>query len=335
MSWLLLLSFRGSEAIMADPITDQLEQGKRYVFIPCGTYQIDSTIEILSEVIIEGESMKCVTILFDRDITAIRNYAHFTQIKNLTLQGRNPALSGGDAIENRQGRTVFQNLDIKHPGRHGIYVNGQMSLGIGGNANLSRYYNIRIDQAESHGLFVDGSDANVCHFENMDVTHSGGWGIYDDGFLGNTYLTCHTSSNELGGYKTTNLHARHTIVGCYAEDGQANEFNCSATILGGFMNEVWRDCSDPFDPDHIDHDIQAMVFPTVSDSDFRVAFYSTGQRYMITLVDTHGRTISNLLNRQIPEGVYQMEFHSPGVTGEHYIIIRSGNESSVLKITII
>ena len=47
----------------------------------------------------------------------------------------------------------------------------------------------------NNGIFIEGCDANTILFENVDASQNRRWGIFDNGFLGNTYTKPHLAFN--------------------------------------------------------------------------------------------------------------------------------------------
>lgn len=101
------------------------------------------------------------------------------------------------------------------------------------NANNTSLRGVRAVSNTRHGFFVDGSDTNVCLFDQCDAMSNTAIGFFDSGFLGNTYVACHTADNAQG-YKTDNANARHVFIGCYAESGQLDsQWSQHTLVLGG------------------------------------------------------------------------------------------------------
>lgn len=48
------------------------------------------------------------------------------------------------------------------------------------------------------GIYIEGHDASVMMGSRIDVGANGRWGIYDDSFLGNTWIEVHSEGNGLG-----------------------------------------------------------------------------------------------------------------------------------------
>jgi hypothetical protein len=104
-------------------------------------------------------------------------------------------------------------------------------------------------------LFVDGGDANAglaLHFRSVN---NGKWGIFESSFLGNAYIQCPTSGNQLGAVRAESK-AASCFFGCYVESGSGGAVEIeypsvwigslsaptgAGTILdGGEMKGIWR-----------------------------------------------------------------------------------------------
>jgi hypothetical protein len=68
-----------------------------------------------------------------------------------------------------------------------------------GNANLFYLENCAGNGNWGSGLFVDGADANAGSVIAFNSVNNGRYGIWDNSFLGNTYLGCHVATNGLRG----------------------------------------------------------------------------------------------------------------------------------------
>ena len=144
-------------------------------------------------------------------------------------------------------RAKIRDCQISGWTNHGLHIVATSGGGgvLEGNANCWEVDSLRIQQNGSHGVYVEGADANAGVATRVDSSSNTGWGFYDRSFLGNTYVGCHTAANGTGSYKTSNSNARHIFLGCYVEGGQPSpSFNgedtapgaaSSAIILGGIL----------------------------------------------------------------------------------------------------
>ncbi len=113
------------------------------------------------------------------------------------------------------------------------------------NANCSQFYNVDIYFSTRNGLYLKGPDANQCLIIALNASDNGsilpdgtrvGWGVDDQSFLGNIYLSCHTSSNKGGSYRSLDPNAKSLFVGCYAElDQNAADIRPPSFAVGGIM----------------------------------------------------------------------------------------------------
>ncbi len=146
----------------------------------------------------------------------------------------------GHAIHMRT-RALIENVYIEAFSGDGIRI--YASVGGGGaeegNANNWAIRGGRVNDCGGNGLFVYGGDANAGTCIGLDCSHNGlgatgGWGILESSFLGNSYVGTHTSANVSGGYKTTNANSRNTFYGAYDEGGQpANLLLYPAKYISG------------------------------------------------------------------------------------------------------
>lgn len=64
-----------------------------------------------------------------------------------------------------------------------------------GNANLTRIDGLMCRDNGRHGVYVQGGDANSINAYDVNVIGNRGWGILDDGFLGNRWIGLHAANN--------------------------------------------------------------------------------------------------------------------------------------------
>ena len=131
----------------------------------------------------------------------------------------------------------------------GVHINS--TVGLGQNSNAVQLINVYSDNNERHGFYTHNSDSNACYFRGCSANNNGnlvgngqfGWGFYEDGFLGNTYIACQADSNygdgpdgygnTGGGYYSTQATNRSIFLGCYAEGGQAVKLQGPMQWIGG------------------------------------------------------------------------------------------------------
>lgn len=131
----------------------------------------------------------------------------------------------------------------------GIHIDADHRYNTPTNANLWQIQNCRVDRC-NNGFFVQGKDANAGCAIALDCSSNKGYGIYDNSFLGNTYVACHTADNKGGGYKCTEFNdpvtgtktasIRSLFLNCYSE--QKNQpppqINAPSVVLGRMSMDV-------------------------------------------------------------------------------------------------
>lgn len=171
------------------------------IYIPGGIYRVDSTIIIKNQLSIIGEANGETWLIFPDNTRAIDiNYdkgAHGNYpvvLKNLNLR------RGAGTGLNESAHAIWLNMAvdlesiyIDNFGGNGIEVNTSE----GGNANNSKFRNVTCFYCNMNGLFFTGGESNNCSIYASDFTSNGRCGVLDNGFLGNKYFACHTSSNGI------------------------------------------------------------------------------------------------------------------------------------------
>ena len=138
----------------------------------------------------------------------------------------------------KHGITLDTVASIEHVTVEGFGGNGiDITADIANGSNANHFYlnHIVCDFNAGHGVYCQGGDANAGYGNAINAFDNNGWGIYDNSFLGNTWISCHTAGNIQGAYKSRNDTAcASPFIGCYSEGGQpASEFGAGAVIIGG------------------------------------------------------------------------------------------------------
>jgi hypothetical protein len=131
-----------------------------------------------------------------------------------------------------QAKLHLSDVTVYGFGGNGANIHGDVSLGT--NCNQWSIERCTFQANAGHGVYCKGGDANAGLCEITNVLGNGGYGVYDDSFLGNTWVACHSDSNSDGAYHFTGVNGRSVAIGCYGEGGQPETY-CGpiAMILGG------------------------------------------------------------------------------------------------------
>lgn len=175
------------------------------IFFPEGTYWIQSTIVINNLIEIYGSGtttlIRC-SGAFNAIETSYIN-SRGTYLHDFVLQGVSSGIStstpwGDDYNPTIHGVVpsdiiILENIQTQYFSGDGFHLYG--SIGASSNINNSIINHCVAIQNRRHGFWIQGSDANQCKFINCDSRSNGGVGFYDNSFLGNQYLACHSATN--------------------------------------------------------------------------------------------------------------------------------------------
>jgi len=191
------------------------------VIVPAGEYYLGSKIELKHTVILEGHGVGAGGVRSgsklrwpaDMDGIVINRYntladdtegtatgaADGSIIRNLYLAGGGGTFGTADGVWFR-ARGTLEHCTIAGFSGHGIKIVAASNTPgpVDGNANNWRVNNCRCENNKNCGMFVDGPDVNAGLATLLDCSQNGRWGIWDSGFLGNTYIACHVASNGFG-----------------------------------------------------------------------------------------------------------------------------------------
>ncbi len=213
-------------AINAMKFLAPVTAGGTKLVVPAGKYRLSNMLHIDRAMVLEGMSgayARAGTILlFDAGrglqvdpISGTGARGDVTVIRNLMLQsaGKVPAAHG----ITMNTTAVIENCYINNFGGDGVHIVGDLNANPQTSASSFQLTKLTIEGNGGHGLYVSGGDASAGLALNVFVVANGGWGIWDDSFLGNTYVGCYAEVNTLGPFRTTKTTACNTFVGCMTE----------------------------------------------------------------------------------------------------------------------
>lgn len=219
------------------------------VLVPFGKYYLSNTLVIDRNIVLKGVSAPfgnaeggTILVFADNcDGILCVDYRDSPSGK----QGTGMVIEGLFLTRKDTGGTVGSGISLKTTARivnvscfdfreHGIKIDASTSYSPASNANLWELHSVTLGANGSHGLYVNGADANAGAGYNVNAYNNGGWGIFDSSFLGNTYVACHTDANTLGAYRSDDPNARNVFLGCYSEGTQpASSISYPSMIIGG------------------------------------------------------------------------------------------------------
>lgn len=223
--------------------TDLDENGSSYagtVILPAGRWRFADTVRLTRQVRIMGgghpmgNAVGQTQIWVDGGRTGflIDEGADGAVLENLHIErGTNDGGSVGHGVDMRF-RATIRDCTIRGFRQNGINIFGNSADGT--NANKWEIANVRSMSNAQCGLFVDGPDANTGTAFRLDCA-ANDIGIFDSGFLGDTFIACDTSGHRVG-FKTDNLNAAHLFLNCYSESGETHELVPPSVVFGGTLS---------------------------------------------------------------------------------------------------
>jgi hypothetical protein len=219
------------------------------ITIPAGTYFLNGTWEIRREVHVFGAGCgseigaSTTSLTFPSNTTGIRlfsnretgessnNSAHST-FQNIHLQAQSKA-STGHGIHSR-ARAYFHSVRVDGFKEDGFHFYGDSATSAG-DCNQWMMSFCDANDNGGHGFFVQGADSNAGLCIGCNFKSNGGWGIYDNSFLGNTYYSAHLNDNAIGSIKSKGSSNASTFHHPYIEAYGAfgAEIDPPAMFFGG------------------------------------------------------------------------------------------------------
>jgi hypothetical protein len=227
----------------ADPATVinraiELAKEKTTLVFPDGIFYLYSQINIFNKGIrLEGAEDTQIRVHHnDSGIIASRN----TGTSRLFIERLNFLNTKSDANNPNQhcleisAPVTIEDVTIEGFFGNGLHLTGDTYTRVNTDVSFSKVQSIVVQNCKGHGIYLAGGDANAGLFIHVDVRDNGGYGIWDNSFLGNTWINVMAHLNKLGNYRAGDTNNRATFVGCYSEEGSPlTEIGGSAMVFGG------------------------------------------------------------------------------------------------------
>lgn len=237
---------------------------QKVVFIPGNKdyihhcYYVSQTISLDRTVSIEGDqgyptngqigivtylTFPVNTVCFYLGLTSTGGVSNTYQIKHLMV-GQRQIVGGPNDLDAHvfdiRCTTDMSDVYIPFGGGNGINIIAD-DCGYGGAwgaADRSAFTNVTVYGCQN-GFYITGCETNVINFTNISGVASRLWGVWDDGFLGNSYTNVHMATNGLSGtgggaMYISNPNSWTTITAPYFEADQPPAvLNSRSMVVGG------------------------------------------------------------------------------------------------------
>jgi hypothetical protein len=159
-------------------------------------------------------------------------FASGCKVSNIQLRGEGESDGYAHAYDARTA-VHFDHCQAFIFGGHGYYIISQ--------DGFPDNWHMQYCRAERcfDGIHVQGGDANNGVCIAGDFQGNRGWGVWDESFLGTTWIGCHTAENMRGAYAAKNDNNSNPIgpsvfLNCYSEGDQLpSRINGFCTVVGG------------------------------------------------------------------------------------------------------
>jgi hypothetical protein len=219
-------------------------------------YGFSDVLEIEKQVIIIGDNNRTSVMVFPGDGYGIimRVGSHKSVIKHIGLWGRygygapsngyNSATSAGLLVQSGGG--YYEDLWVN--GFDGDGIQNVGDVGSSTNSNNNHYTRCYITYNGRHGMFFAGGDSNQCTVDHCDIVGNARHSIYENSFLGNSFLGVHSASNGSIHPKSRST-VRHGGVSYWAI--QTNT-NIEPGVTSGWAN-YWQVTPGYYDPAEVQY----------------------------------------------------------------------------------
>ncbi len=165
------------------------------MLVPEGVFYISDTITITKRLNFTGTgggSYLTINSVFKwpnvKGMVFRQANADNSRIANILFRGTWGADNEADGLTT-DCRIIVNNFAAQGWQGNGITIDSSVS----GNADSALYTDVALVENRGHGLYLTGGDSNNNQFSNIFTNANGKSNIYDNSFLGNTYINCHTS----------------------------------------------------------------------------------------------------------------------------------------------
>lgn len=171
---------------------------KSKIQIPAGTYQFNSRITFNKTLYVEGTGGGTYVTMGTKLVFAVdtggfklkrSDGALFCQLSNLHFKSSYTALNANSTGVWTDGLNICKNIACQGFGNDGFALDASLT----GNADSGHYEDIWCIENLGNGFYTIGNDATANIFINIWTNANGKTNIYDNGFLGNTYIGGHSS----------------------------------------------------------------------------------------------------------------------------------------------
>lgn len=247
-----------NDAAMAAALTVSSEGSRGWtVTLGFGKFRFANTIEISRGIHLKGASgsmwYASTWLRFNDGVVGLKIHRSGTSqdggagdwayIEGLLIEalGKTSATAHGF---HAHARFTLRNCEIRSFGGDGVFIDAHSLVNAAHNANCWRVDRVRIYGNAGHGFHVHGNDTNAGLATLLNTVGNMGYQIFDDSFLGNTYIGGHSDSSlgtALGNIRTSGGNNRSVFIGQYDEGGGSpakHQFTAKTAIFGGTWSHL-------------------------------------------------------------------------------------------------
>lgn len=204
------------------------------IYLTSATLVISKPVRLIGAGIHSGANKATSVIRPAAGVTGIQinnSQGTTSRFEGLVLWSRSSGAGTDNGFTNHAHGVVWDQVLVQGFGQDGV-ANDTTT---GGNCNNWSARNLRVVGCFRHGMMNDGVDSNAGSAFDCEFSNNGGWGIWDESFLGNAYFGCLTEGNGLGGthdepsgVNACRYYAHYTEMG----QGSGNDINHPSIIFG-------------------------------------------------------------------------------------------------------
>jgi len=200
--------------------------GDTWVF-PAGRYDFNAAITLSKRLNVVGQgSYEDVEFRFTASTDGLLMRCNEARVSDIWFHGTDSATGAGIKL---QASHCVIDAGYASGFKYGMEVYGDTTNYI---ADCNEIRSFIFSQNGTHGTYLHGPDAQVNLFHNCSFISNSVNGVYDDSFLGNTFVNCHSATNTTHAYETTNSNQRTLFLNCYTE-GETSVIVRPSMWIGG------------------------------------------------------------------------------------------------------
>lgn len=215
---------------------------KAVIRINLGRYEFARTINVIGKgILIDGAAS--TQLVFPQRVRgfyfARNQLAYKSKLQDLEIFAKDEKRGSAHGLS-IHALVDLENIVIKNFAGDGVHTTADISNPSHYNASHNLYESVAVIECGGNAFYFQGGDASQTNLIRCDSRDNGGYGLWDNSFLGVQVFGHMAHANKKGHYRADNGNNRTTFSACYGEqDSPASIFGGVTRVFGGLHgNEI-------------------------------------------------------------------------------------------------